>query len=69
VNARGAIGLALLTMDDPNPGGQIPVRLLSKTFRTMEPGVIAAAGDIENIAHPAYSVNLPVIRYEMIFHF
>jgi hypothetical protein len=69
MNARGAIGPMLLAMNNLNTNCQVPVFLLSGTFWTMEPGVITASGDVENVTHPAYPENLPVIRYEPIFHF
>jgi hypothetical protein len=69
MNPRGAIGLALLAMNHFNLYGQVAVLLFFKTFWTPEPGIITAAGDIKNITHPAYPENLPVIRYESIFHF
>jgi hypothetical protein len=56
-------------MNHPDVESQPPIFLVSTALRTLEPGIITAAGDVENIAHPAYLEYLPMIRYESKFHF
>jgi hypothetical protein len=62
-------GLAALAVDRMNPTGELAILALTSTGLTLAPGVVAAAGDLQDPTHPAYPEGLPVLLDEPELHF
>jgi hypothetical protein len=68
VDTRRSVGSAALGVDALDRPKKLTVGLLTLAVGTLAPGVVAAAGDPQHLAHHAYSEGLPVLVDEPELH-